>query len=277
MPDLLTQLSDYGRQLDDETPPLAAFVTPVVAGSPRRVVARPWLVVVGAAVAVLLLVGLPLLINSLWSTAPPAEEPPVTTIVPPTTATTVPDTGFAYSTDSLCDWFTADDMNQIVAAAQQRAGTSWELVNFEPDDCVRLAPPVERRFEYDWDHTTPKGDFGEDEMVASVPGLAVGLVPVAWTGEEPSIEFAGHEMLDESVAYGNLQYDCSWREILTVELRVEGHDEDVLWFSLTRYNPVSACPDDETYKAQVTALGLAVADAMLEQMGWIDQHPGQVE
>jgi hypothetical protein len=273
MPDLLTQLSDYSRQLDDETPPLAAFVTPVVAGSPRRVVARPWVAVVGAAVAVLLLVGLPLLINRLWFATPPVEEPPATTVAPPTTATTVPDSGFAYTTDSLCDWFTADDMNQIVAAAQQRAGTGWSLVAFVPEDCVHLAPPVERRWEWAWDHTIPKGEFGEEEMVAAVPGLAVGLVPVAWTGKEPATEFVGNEMLDESVTYGNLRYLCSWLEFVTVELRVEGHEEDVLWFSLTRYDPYSACPDDETYKAQVTALGLAVADAMLEGMGWVNQRP----
>ena len=66
-------------------------------------------------------------------------------------------------------------------------------------------------------------------------------------------------------------------ETMNVDLRVEGHEDDVLWFSISRYDPYSACPDDETYTAQVTAFGLAVADAMLEEMGWVDQHPGQVE
>ena len=35
--------------------------------------------------------------------------------------------------------------------------------------------------------------------------------------------------------------------------------DDVLWFSISRYDPYSACPDDETYTAQVTAFWLAVA------------------
>jgi len=257
MPDLLTQLSDYARQLDDETPPLHAFATPV-ARSPRRATTRPWVVLVGAAVAVLLLIGVPLLITSTWFAAPPVQEPPVTTVAPSTTATTVPDAGFEYPTDSLCDWFTAEDMNQIIAAAQERVGTGWPLVAFEAEDCARLAPPVGAR--WDWNHTEPKPGSQN-----AVPGLAVSLMPVAWLGEEPVADFVGHEMLDESVTYGNLHYHCGFLDLMSVELRVEGHEDDVLSFSMFLYHPYASCEGVLTYQ-----FGLAVADSMLRDMGWVD-------
>jgi WD40 repeat protein len=92
MPDLLNQLSDYARQLDDATPPLQSFVTPVTARPPRRVLTRPWVVLAGAAIGILILVGLPLLIADSWHDTPPAHAPTPTTVAPPTTTVTAPET-----------------------------------------------------------------------------------------------------------------------------------------------------------------------------------------
>ena len=91
MPDLLTQLSEYSRQLDDETPALEALMNRVVNPSPRPVTARPWVVLVGTAIAVLLLLGLPTLLRGVWGDAPPADQPPPTTVAPSTTTTSAPE------------------------------------------------------------------------------------------------------------------------------------------------------------------------------------------
>ena len=44
-----------------------------------------------------------------------------------TTESSTPKPVFDYATDSLCDWFTPDDMNEILAVAQQRAGTAYDF------------------------------------------------------------------------------------------------------------------------------------------------------
>ena len=161
---------------------------------------------------------------------------------------------FDFATDSLCDWFTAQDMNRIVADAQEQAGSTWQLVPFEAEDCTVQEPPATR-----WDHVWRQS--GE-------VSLMVGLVPVAWTEVEPAEDFVGHEMLDESITYGNLAYLCSWAEIVDADLQVEDHEENVLRFSLARADPNSPC-GHAIYEAQATSFAFGVADAMLREMNWV--------
>jgi hypothetical protein len=161
---------------------------------------------------------------------------------------------FDFSEDSLCDWFTEDDMNRIVTAAQERAGTHWWFDGFDAGECSPLTPPVSTRWEWDW-----VASFGRS--------FAVGLVPVAWTELEPAERFSEHEMLDASVSYGNLEYLASWWEIMNVDLRVEGHEDEVLRFTVARQDPISAGTGG---KARAASLGFAIADAMLKQMNWVE-------
>ena len=178
---------------------------------------------------------------------------------------------FDFSTDSLCDWFTAAEMNQIIAAAQERAGTTWGFTYFEAGDCIPQDP-------YDsaapWEWSPWLWATSRTGNPAPGLGLSVSLVPFAWVLPEslsyggPAEVFVGHEMLDDSVTYGDLRYVSSWAEDMSVDLRVEGHEDEVLRFTLRHSNPGPAAAA-ETYDAQV-ALGFGVADAMLREMGWID-------
>lgn len=89
-----------------------------------------------------------------------------------------------------------------------------------------------------------------------------------WSAGERAEECVGHEMLDGSVTYGALRYWSDWLENMKVDLRVEGHDE-VLRFTLRHSDPGIPATAADAYEAQV-ALGFAIADAMLREIGWVD-------
>jgi hypothetical protein len=163
---------------------------------------------------------------------------------------------FDFSEDSLCDWFTEDDMNRIVTAAQERAGTDWPVGPFEH---CRGGRTETDGYHWSW------GPVGGH--------LRVSLQPIDWFGQQRSTDpmptadhFTGHEMLDGSVTHGDIDYLCSWNEIVRGQLRVEGHEDEVLWFDLQRSDPTSSCGGE----TQVTSFGLAVADAMLREMNWVE-------
>lgn len=163
-----------------------------------------------------------------------------------------PEAVFDFAVDSLCDWFSADEMNQIIAAAQERAGTSWRYVEFEDEDCLRREPPVPSPGPAAWDSGRPSN---------SGLSLMVDMVPVAWTDLEPAEDFMGDEMLDPSITYGDLEHDCGWDESTSFDLRVDGHEE-VLLFRLVR----PSCGSE----TQAASLAFSVAEAMLTSMNWIE-------
>ncbi len=133
MPDLLTQLSEYSKQLDDETPPLQAFSTP---GAKRDHVPEargPWVILVGAAFAVLALIGVPLLVAAFWLGSSPADEPPATDILSTTvtTAKAVDGIGsgkvFTWGGNDLEDWVTESEITAAISEVSSRyTGTALE-------------------------------------------------------------------------------------------------------------------------------------------------------
>jgi hypothetical protein len=167
-----------------------------------------------------------------------------------------PEPVFDYATDSLCDWLTPDDMNEIVATAQQRAGTDFDLKAFDsssPPECGRLANM--------WKAEEP-----------SSPGLGVwfALEPLGveprWSPYEPPNpeEFAGHHLLDDDVTYQTRGYQFAWKPGLDGFLQVDGHQDEILYFGLAVPGGSGGMTDE------YEELGLAMVNAVLERMNWIN-------
>jgi hypothetical protein len=179
---------------------------------------------------------------------------------------------FVLGTDSLCEWFTAEEMTDIVRLAQVAAGTQFEFDAFEPGDCQGEPGPSEAQR---W--TTNEGWMGgEDGDVGLFLGPATGDGRGGdWKQMEPD-EFGPHEMLGDAVSYGNLSYFFGWGPGIEVQLRVAGHDDEVLVFGWGVEDagdwflpgPGEEAPSD--LHTEYQSLGFAVARLMLEDMGWID-------
>jgi hypothetical protein len=178
---------------------------------------------------------------------------------------------FNFETDSLCDWFAAEDVNQIIDDAQTRTGGSWNLPAFDAGDCVPSTGTIGMLGpEGGWIHARYQPDADGNQFLLP-PALKVNMVPVAWTGLDPADDFVGHEMLDQSVTYTTSRYQSSWWDHIDVDLRIEGHDDDVLRFTLARQDPNSTFPHrDVSIEEQVTSLALVVADSMLSDMKWVE-------
>lgn len=177
---------------------------------------------------------------------------------------------FDLAVDSLCDWFSADEMNQIIATAQEQAGTRWQLDEFEADDCLVQEPPVSWPGPFAWNTLGADLQAGSTVIDSGQPNLMVNMVPVAWTDLEPAEDFVGDEMLDASITYGNPEHECGWDESMSFDLRVDGHEDEVLRFVLARPNNLGAACNDELVEAEATSLAFALAEAMLTSMNWIE-------
>jgi hypothetical protein len=151
--------------------------------------------------------------------------------------------------DSLCTWFTADDMNEMLATAQQRAGTAYDFQEF--NSCPGM-----------W-------KSGE-----SSPGLTVwfGLEPLGGAGEarwspfvEPNPdEFRGHSLLDDEVAYQTRTYQFAWKAGVDGYLQVVGHEDEILYFGLAVHTMEGKGTNE------YEELGLAMVDEVLQGMNWIN-------
>jgi hypothetical protein len=160
-----------------------------------------------------------------------------------TTETSAPKPVFDFATDSLCDWFTPDDMNEILALAQQRAGTDYDFKAFNSCDMM-------------WRAEEP-----------SSPGYRVwfGLEPldIAWQQPNPD-QFAGHRLLDDEVTYQNRTYQFAWEAGLDGFLQVDGHQDEILYFGLAVHTVEGQGTDE------YEELGLAMVNEVLERMNWIN-------
>lgn len=168
------------------------------------------------------------------------------------------DPEFDFSKNRMCDWVTAEEMNDILATAQDRAGTSFVFPSFTDADCSMDDPGGA----VEWRAVVPSG---EEE-----PGLYVQLSLADDSFRDPErmsepSAFVGHELLDESVSYGNLSDRFVYSEGMSVDLSVEGHEGEVLSFALAG-GLLSGGPYDSR---PWELLGLAVADAMLREMNWV--------
>ncbi len=181
---------------------------------------------------------------------------------------------FDFSVDSLCGWFTAAEMDQIIDTAQQRAGTALELPPFAPQDGCRtdsVGPQPGGRESASWNSgsTTvwlvPGLDPPAEAWVGDVSGGGSSTAPEA---------FVAHPQLSEPITYGNLGTVGSNESrypprAMAVHLKVAGH-EDPLWFSLEIWGPGSVAGSRDLDDSTLASLGLAVADGMLSDMNWVD-------
>jgi len=160
---------------------------------------------------------------------------------------------FDFSQDSMCDWFTAEEMNQIVVAAQQLVGTTMD-------------------FGYEWECQPESGRWTASTSEVWLGPLSVAQA-MSWAAQPHTTapdDFVGHERLDESVTYGNLHGSTMWMmEGMNTDLRIEGHENEVLWFWVVADPRDSTHPVDTYY----APLGFALADAMLRDMNWVDEAP----
>ena len=146
---------------------------------------------------------------------------------------------FDFSTQSLCDWFSPEDIDAIVTSTYEEFGVpldpglEMDRVEGQNSDCGWAWPVVtlsERHEPVDWAGTTlaPHPALGDSVLVS----------------------------IHEPGFYGMMTG-------LDALLRVDGHPEP-LWFGHT--TPESVSGDVET----INTLGLTIANEMLKGMGWIE-------
>lgn len=80
--------------------------------------------------------------------------------------------------------------------------------------------------------------------------------------------------MDEAVTYGNLdgfgRPSSEWGPYgMQVDLQVEGHEDDPLWFHRELWAPASIAGIDDLDERGLESLGLAVADGMLRHLHWV--------
>jgi len=172
---------------------------------------------------------------------------------------------FDMQTDSFCEWFTADDMNEILATAQQRAETAYVLDEFTLalGGCDRTSWWTTRR---------SRSLSGSESLSVAV---RIESVNSRVEGNFDSFRvnpdaFVGHHLLDDGVSYQNRTYQFGWREGLDGYLRVDGHEDEILYFGISF--------DDHDGVTEMTPeyeeLGLAVVNELLQRMNWIDAAQG---
>jgi hypothetical protein len=165
---------------------------------------------------------------------------------------------FDFAADSLCTWFTADDMNEIVAAAQQRAGTEYGFSPFTSEDC---------EVESGWSYEYPGGPYvwfmlePVESFFARVAGD-----PDAQVNDVNPAEFVGHGFLDDEVSYQMNNADGGFGyESFDWYLRVDGHQDETLYFKFA----IDGLPRSIGLDT-MTNLGLAMVNEVLDRMNWIN-------
>lgn len=145
---------------------------------------------------------------------------------------------FDFSTQSLCDWFSPEDIDEIVTSTYEELDVL--LVRGE-----EISQRLDQNSDCYW---------------------AEPLVTLSHNDDLRATEsFESHPALDESVRV-SVQVDGSYGLMhgLDALLIVDGHDEQ-LWFGHAVSNLLDG--DVET----INAVGLTIANRMLGQMGWINE------
>ena len=166
----------------------------------------------------------------------------------PTDVVSEPVGVFDMKTDTLCDWLTASDMNEIIAVAQQRAGTEYAIEEFAAGQC-------------DGRWATP-GWWGATE--AAPLGVIVDMS--ATDDQLDRNRFVGHHLLDDMVTYQVRTYQYAWQDGLDGYLRVDGHEDEILYFAFGVNDHDSGTVSSPKYEN----LGLAIVNELLQQMNWIE-------
>jgi hypothetical protein len=146
---------------------------------------------------------------------------------------------FDFSTQSLCDWFSPEEIDEIVTSTYEELG-----VQPVPERLIQIQDATSDCY---WGGDTMVGLSHQDE----------------WTLPAP---FTSHAALDDSVSVsteGNGLYIFS--PGIAALLIVDGHDEQ-LW--LGHEIPYNVDGDVE----MINTVGLTIANKMLQQMGWVDSN-----
>lgn len=166
---------------------------------------------------------------------------------------------FDFDQHTFCDWFTADEMERIVADAQARAELDVELESFATSgECRVVNGPREAIWE------TPGWQSQSDG------GLGIWLAPVITDPRGSGLrsidpaDFERHPLLDDRLTVGNVSYGFAYSPGVSAQLRVTGHEDEVLFLGFGVEGNVL------TDSQQTADFGLVVADLMLEHMNWTD-------
>ena len=265
MSDLATRLREH---VDTAAPPIdieallaqLQFERTVATGVPLQPRARNWAYALGAAAVVLILVGGAALLFSGSDLLEPADTtlPPSTTVPEPSIETA---TAFDLATDDFCDWLAAEEINQMIASAQQRTGTDADLVPL--DDAVGSCSGVRGLW---WASTGwTQNPAEEGSMMIALhrysddPDASVGP---EWFHDNPEW-FDRHNLLDEAVGYHVSRHNVAYDAGVQIQLRVAGQ-EDILVFAFGVGDAAAV------HTPKYEELGLAIANEMLRQMNWID-------
>lgn len=171
---------------------------------------------------------------------------------------------FDFATDSLCTWFSADDMNEIVAVAQQRVGTTYPFQAFNSGE-VAESQACEPGYGWSTGNSPPGHSLWFTLAMGSDFSPIEPYTPLVLDLEA----FGGHDFLDDEVSYQQGHYHYTWTESVDGYLRVDGHKDEILYFRL-------AVADDHEIEMgafggrTMTDLSLAMANEILERMNWIN-------
>lgn len=184
--------------------------------------------------------------------APETTAAPTTTL--PSTTVAVSGEMFVLGEDTLCDWFTTEEMDRILSEAIDASGTELEVASFESGFCYHEAT---RSLMAGPEWTVQRGDRTEVASVAVTIALsedALGSLP----HPDPA-EFHGSALLDSAVTYGHRQNGLLYENGVQLEALVAGHtDVQPLWFGFAV----------TTYEQPTEDLAVAVLDGLLRGMGW---------
>ena len=271
----LRELADSLVAMAPEAPPMPDL-EPARHPTPRH---RPVVVVAAAALLVVVVIGsLSVLLGGSDGGAPPA------TFVPPgtsTSSTTIADLTseqaavFDLAVDDLCEWFTAGDIDSMIADAQRKAGTDFVLDPIDPEGCWAddtpmgwtVDGPTEGSGFSAWGTATwPQGQRIERSMMVGIQRLlpqgSEWATTAYWLETHPGY-WSHHPLLDDSVGYHVVRYTVAYEAGLHVHLWVEGSDDRYAVFLFG----VGDGGAESTPKYE--ELGLAIFNELLERMNWI--------
>jgi hypothetical protein len=181
-----------------------------------------------------------------------------------TTESSAPKPVFDFATDSLCDWFTPDDMNEILAVAQQGIGTDYDFKSFtscdtmwraeepsSPGDAVlfmlepagverRQVPPQPGRVDPPPEQMIDPPD--PDDFVPWGPGSSLMATSYAW-------EFEGKPGVQGFLLVPG-----------------DGHQDEPLYYGVA----FDITEGTETFET-TDKLGIEMVHEVLERMNWITQ------
>jgi len=240
----------------DSTAPAHTEKPKVAAAAPSPWYRRPAVVALSAAVVVVIAIGAGALLFGGTDTPAGSPSPPITEPAPSTTDATT-DVGslpFDFATDDPCQWFTPEEINEIVTDAYIAHGVA------PPDHSVLDCEP----WPDDFDTLTNLEVLNplESWMRGSEDPEGYTTDPLA---SEP---VAG---LDPAIRVRNLSQGCvAYTVGVNAELLVDGHVEILTFTHLNLTDGDAGISSNRCDAEAINPIGLTVAESMLRRLGWIE-------